>query len=327
MCKEKIIMLMQKRIYPIWFTLIEMIVAMGVFSVLLVIMLSFFGSAQRAWSDSSAIGEVYENARIAMDLMARDIQSAYYEADTAGEIPFWHRGRMDSVWGANYEPYYNECLSFISVTDPPNSNCSTKLCEVEYQLAYHNSGTTNPKLEGWLRKSVTGDFNSDSPKTVNKRYNFRQNFNVGDTDGVPANPTKVFTGNYASRGDMIEDDGSGLNDTSGVLPIKDGFKKIIPYMVHLEFHCFKKDGTEIEPDATGSATTVFPYSINFKFILLDRTSWDKWKALGGDPTQIYYNHAGNVLIENDNPTAKDFRLKRQRVFTKTIYLGDRGEKY
>ena len=66
--------------------------AMGVFSIIMVVMLSFLSSTQKAWSETSANGEVYENARIALDLLTRDIQSALYNNDDSskGIYPFWH---------------------------------------------------------------------------------------------------------------------------------------------------------------------------------------------------------------------------------------------
>ena len=67
------------------FTLLEIIVAMGVFSLLMAMTMQFFSGAQRIWSSSESRNTVYSDARVAMDLMATLLQSTYYKED---ETPF-----------------------------------------------------------------------------------------------------------------------------------------------------------------------------------------------------------------------------------------------
>lgn len=67
------------------FTLVELIVAMAVFSILLLLMLQFFSGAQRIWNGMEKRNEIYANARIAMDLMTAQLQNTFY---TNAGIPF-----------------------------------------------------------------------------------------------------------------------------------------------------------------------------------------------------------------------------------------------
>lgn len=67
------------------FTLVEVMVAMGLFTIIMLIMLQFFSGAQRVWTDVERKNETYGDARIAMDMMATMLQSAYYSPD---DIPF-----------------------------------------------------------------------------------------------------------------------------------------------------------------------------------------------------------------------------------------------
>ena len=67
------------------FTLLEIIVAMGVFSLLMAMTMQFFSGAQRIWSSSESRNTVYSDARVAMDLMATLLQSTYYKEN---ETPF-----------------------------------------------------------------------------------------------------------------------------------------------------------------------------------------------------------------------------------------------
>ena len=61
------------------FTLIELIVAMGVFSILMMMLLQFFSGAQKIWSSSEARHTRYADARAAMDVMASSLQSVFYD--------------------------------------------------------------------------------------------------------------------------------------------------------------------------------------------------------------------------------------------------------
>ncbi len=64
------------------FTLLEIIVAMGVFSLLMAMTMQFFSGAQRIWSSSESRNTVYSDARVAMDLMATLLQATYFKVDT-----------------------------------------------------------------------------------------------------------------------------------------------------------------------------------------------------------------------------------------------------
>jgi hypothetical protein len=63
--------------------------------------------------------------------------------------------------------------------------------------------------------------------------------------------------------------------------------------------------------------TPFPYAIGIEIVLLDRTSWEKWKAMGGKV----------ATPGSDTSTAKTFREAHQKTFTTMIYLGSRNSIY
>lgn len=113
------------------FTLIEVLVAMAVFSILILAIISLFNSAQKSWIYSSDLASMYTDAKVALDLISADLQCAYYGNNTA---PF---------------KYEDNVIAFISATPVPQSTGnSSKLFEVKYQ---RDSAT------GWLQRSVTGD--------------------------------------------------------------------------------------------------------------------------------------------------------------------------
>jgi len=79
------------------FTMLELIVSMSVLLVMMTIMMQFFSSAQKAWVASSEQADVYDNARIAMDLITSDLNSIFYKPSC--EINFYHPGVKDDKLG------------------------------------------------------------------------------------------------------------------------------------------------------------------------------------------------------------------------------------
>ncbi len=304
------------------FTLIELVVAMGVFALLMLVLLSLFSSAQKAWTRLSQESEVFENAQIAMDLIGRELQCTYYEVN---RTPFWYK--CATTWGGSdtapytnlcvassavaknaYTRYDNQALCFISSTLlPPNKDCKSRLCEIKYQLYKATLGSSfqTDTSAGWLLRSATGDVTSDGS---NNLYN------------ATSNPTGKyrFYNFYAVRG-------VGGTAAAQVFTMDEGssepWVKVIPYVTSLTFECYKRDGTSLAGYAPANATTSatptstlspLPYSVKINLALLDKESWDKWKALVGTST-------------TESATARQFRQSRERNFSKTVVIGERGQ--
>jgi type II secretory pathway pseudopilin PulG len=320
---------MKRKSYKIFkFTLIELITAMALFSVLMLIMMRFFGEAQKAWTESSKRSMVFDNAKIAMDLISRDLQCVMYtENDASSLFPFWHEnsGR----------------INFMTVTNVRSEAASSSICEVKY--ARSDGTITNTDLAGgtfidagWLIRSVTAnDLVVDTnPANASNKYNY---------DLCPKDP--LDTDRVYSVWKGI--DGSAVNTSSA------DFAKIIPYVVDLEFICFGVDNDKnafynmqnssgsgaddgdyegnsgadwlINWPNTGTTAkpTPLPFSIQINLTLLDKDSWNKWKAMVG---AVNWN---TVVIDPDGTelatdASRIFREKMQRKFTKMIFLGNRN---
>jgi type II secretory pathway pseudopilin PulG len=294
------------------FTLLELILAMGILSVIMVLMLSFFSAAQKVWMTSSANAEIYENARVAMDLMTRDLQSALYnnENSTKGIYPFWHES--------------DNRINFISATNVGDANDISNIREVKYA---RSDGTITPDdlrngtplKAGWLVRSVTGDFSidpadaNDKTKPLNK-YNFAL---FPGSDGDTQRTYKIF-----------KEIAGGTDTAKGSSSY---FNYVVPYVVSLKFTCYNslvQDMRDINDDGDNAdavynfnssntaAPTPFPYAIKIDIVLLDRASWSKWRAMGG------------VVANPDSDAAgpKAFRKSHQRSFTKMIFFGERNSR-
>ena len=63
------------------FTLLELLVSMGVFAILMLSLMQFFTSAQSLWSRSNSKSDMFSDARIAMNIFSKAFSSAYYDRD------------------------------------------------------------------------------------------------------------------------------------------------------------------------------------------------------------------------------------------------------
>ena len=157
-----------------YFTALELLAAMTVFIILLLATSMFFTASQKAWIKSSDNSMTFENVRIAMELMTRELQSIYYREN---KIPFWHKSKSGT------DGYSNQSLNFVSNTNVPQEGVTTNLSEVKYQLWYTADPTEDSA--GWLMRSVTGDNSS--------KWNFYDNLTVGLTGA-----SNAFTANNDS---------------------------------------------------------------------------------------------------------------------------------
>lgn len=60
------------------FTLLEVLVSMGVFSLLMLALMQFFSAAQGVWEKSGSKSELYDSARIAAQLLTEDLTTSFY---------------------------------------------------------------------------------------------------------------------------------------------------------------------------------------------------------------------------------------------------------
>ena len=284
------------------FTLIELIAVMAIFIVIVAIVTSLYNTAHKATSTTNEHTMTFENAKIALDLMTKELQCIYYEQ---GTIPFWWHKLPGDSSGA-WNEYSNELLAFVTATNlKQNVNCSTKLSEVKYQLYYTNDGTNSNA--GWLRRSVTGNklstFDALGEAEDNPKWNYYNNLIVGyTTDDIPStnSPRAAFTVNSLSSED---------------------FQKVIPYVTDLTFNCFNDESdtgpccdTTISMASDDCTATELPFSIDLTLKVMDKNSWQKWIDIGGDPS-----------LENETSAAETFRKQHERTFKKTILIGNRGQ--
>lgn len=144
------------------FTLIELLVAMSVLVIIVVLLFQILNHGRNAWSAIERNSRVYENARIALDLITRDLQSAVVCEEQDREIPFY----TGLSSGNN-----NERIAFVASSSRTNS-AHSKLAEIRYR------STTSGPYAYWLRRSAYFDYSGSGPRD---KWDFYGDIGTGDS--------------------------------------------------------------------------------------------------------------------------------------------------
>lgn len=307
------------------FTLVEVLVAMTVFLAMSVVMMRLFNAARGVYSNATQRNQLYADARIALDLIARDLQCAMYnnEDSVQGIFPFWFRQctPKDSPITDNY---YEDGLSvtelnFIAATDSRPAAATSHICELRYTFVPAGQTLVNPDGSeipgGWLVRSCTGNDNA-------ARYNFADH----PFDGADNSRLNRI---WIARDNNVP--GSFLD--SPTLPSHENFQRVIPHVYNLRFTCYTMDYSVSPPvmktlmplhhdgtlnDASGQVGgynrrtgTPFPVAVKIDLQMLAAGDWNAWMA---------------ALEASPPDTATAYRIRRQklRTFSKMIYLSPRN---
>ncbi|MDQ7798620.1 MAG: prepilin-type N-terminal cleavage/methylation domain-containing protein [Candidatus Edwardsbacteria bacterium] len=88
------------------FTLIETMIALVMFSFIVAAVIQIFISSQKTKRDTELVTEAQQTARILLDMIAEDVRSAGYGANSiAGHTPIGYAGPYDLMINANFAPY------------------------------------------------------------------------------------------------------------------------------------------------------------------------------------------------------------------------------
>ena len=230
------------------FTLVELIVAMAVFSILLLLMLQFFSGAQRIWNGMEKRNEIYANARIAMDLITTHLQNTY---SPNGSIVFF-------VDDPNTE---SSKIYFATRTgDQFPGNGSLKF--MTFQRFSENESGTNG--EDQLRVAVYCDTDNDfgcffPPYGLNPSGTSEH---ISTYDDAVTHLRQKFTNNKSER---LKDD----EYSSAIADNVTSFQ-IIPY---------KWNASSYSRETSTSAITEIPYMLEIKLSVLSPEDFARWKEL------------------------------------------------
>jgi type II secretion system protein J len=141
---------------------VELLAAIAILILLMYMLFRFISSAQTAWSLTTSSTEVYEKARIAFDVITRDLQSAVARSN---DMPGRH---------IRFKQTAGDELTFVSCTNPsatPTNFALSDFCEVGYQLDTYT-------LERALVDSTDPSWNiyetNPSPSTADDQGGFQK---------------------------------------------------------------------------------------------------------------------------------------------------------
>lgn len=144
------------RILP--YSLIELLSAMTVFSLLMMALMQFLVSAQKIWTGSNAKTVMFEDARVAMNLLSRDINEIFYTQETGGF-------GIDAITDGTK-------MAFTTRVDgKPNSLCNSNIAIVTWEY---------DSVNNLLKRQVLGDVVGPDGATKQPKYDATNYSKVND---------------------------------------------------------------------------------------------------------------------------------------------------
>jgi type II secretory pathway pseudopilin PulG len=155
------------------FTLLELIVGMGVLVLLMTMLFWFVSTVQQAWDLSESTAQIYENSRNAFELLERDLHTMVISSETNFLIKL-HVGDPQHVGITNYGDDLHICA--VSTVEP-HDDADSRLCEISYK---HHADADLPDTQYQLRRQLVCDNDTTNWDCINPGASWYQNDNVGD---------------------------------------------------------------------------------------------------------------------------------------------------
>jgi len=317
-----------------YYTIVEVMVAMGIFLVMMTIMMQFFTSAQKVWNAASKRNIMYADARVAMNLMTREIQSMLFDNDDDGTgiYPFWlewtdistdsktRTSALKTYFTDNDDLFthsgapnagdpYLTSLNFISTTDLKPVDEGSDVCEIRYRFVpvYFESTpySINNVKGGKLERSCTAEYYTSGTTTSANDYNF-----VAYPYVDSANPAGRVTSVWPS----------GAPTTAAT-----DFATVITGVYSLRFTCYKwVDGTGlavIDPMSSAGKNPADVTITDFNLV----TGTPAPVAVRIDIKLMDSKDLKKLVVAINESNTKEIRVLKQkmRTFSKVIYLGKR----
>lgn len=268
------------------FTLVELLVAVALLSLIVMLLLQLFGGAQRIWIASEKTNNVYANGRVAMELMADLLSTVQFShgenadgnRDNTKDMIFW----LDS---SNKDgDYASNRVIFVTKTarDLPIKDNTT--CFISFRLGDNGNEKTRGKLFMVIYSDKNSDFYNYFP--IYKTYGNRLNA----LNSLKSQVNSLVT-NYTNSTSS-----DGEKENCQVIAENVVAFKINAYVLGASGKLDKKaDSTDIaEP----------PYMIELQLTVLDPDSYKRW-------------------LELDRDTA--YLNQHKRTFTRGIHIGPRWD--
>jgi len=148
------------------FTLVELLVGMVILVLLMGMLFSIIGGAQKAYSMADSNAQTFERAHVLFEQISRDLRSGVACSIPGREIPVWvaPAGSHDPDPAGGLQPHL---LCIVVAGDPYNDVGETRMNKVRYSFHRDTAGT-NPYV---VTRSIDPD-RAGSPASPNAEWNF-----------------------------------------------------------------------------------------------------------------------------------------------------------
>lgn len=170
----------QKRSWVGAFTLVELLAAMAVLGLLMATVFGIFNQASRAWTLAENRTENFQNARMALDMISRELEGAIVASNNMSGaarkitlVTFENSGTT-SVGGSTvtFSPCYvdhaptspNDAIFFVSPVGDSRASAYHELAECGYYVAFATDKVQGTKagyyylMRHWVQSSSTNNF-------------------------------------------------------------------------------------------------------------------------------------------------------------------------
>jgi prepilin-type N-terminal cleavage/methylation domain-containing protein len=110
------------------FTLIEVLISMTILSILVLLMLQFLAGTQKLWRINRTNIRIYENSRVAFEVVERDMRSSMTSDISDKQVGFWVNGAYDSTAAST-----SQLCTFVSSVEH-HEDADSRLCEIAYKF-------------------------------------------------------------------------------------------------------------------------------------------------------------------------------------------------
>ena len=271
------------------FTLVELLIAVGLLSLIMMLLLQLFSGAQKMWIASEKTNNVYADARVAMELMA----------DLINTVQFSHGEKLDSA-GDVVRDTDTDMIFSLTTGEATDGNYSSSIYFISKTARDLPKNSTNPRFisfrldEGKLLMTIYSDENSDF-------YGFFPTYGTGTGTGTRDTAFKNGASNLKNKMDALapgDDDNGGEKKECQIIAENVVSFKLTAYTLN--------NSGKLEAQTGTSADLVKepPYMVEMQLAVLDRDSYTRWKELSGNAKTAYLD-------------------QHKRTFTRNVFIGDR----
>ena len=242
---------MKKRRIP--FTLVELLVAVGLLSLIMMLLLQLFSGARKIWTSNEKTNNVYADARVAMELMAdllNTVQFSHGEDDATG-----NRDKTKDMIFSLDTSTNSGCVIFAASAASRNLPVKNNpVCFVSFRLGDSADANTRGKLFMIVYSDRKADF-----------YNYFPPYSSfgSSRDAAKNNLKTQMVGGYSGTAE-------GENEFCQV---------IAENVVAFKLNAYVLDNQQLVKKSASDDVAEPPHMIEIQLTVLDADSYTRWQEI------------------------------------------------